>query len=342
MEARELMTTRVVSVSPNTPIGEIAKLLLAHKISAVPVVDAAGTVVGMVSEGDLLGRSEAERVARRDWWLTLLAEGEALNADFLASLRSSERAARDVMSAPVVRVTESVEASEIAALLAQYSIKRVPVVRNGKIVGIVSRADLLRALAGGEVRHPAARQHIARTRNLLAEALSTLDHHFFGEHDQGGGTGSSATQDQAAAPAGLNVADFRSLARGFEHRKAELADAARYAATERRSRRVKELINEHVRDKNWNELLHQAREAAEHGDKEFQLLRFPSDLCIDQGRAINGALAGWPRSLRGEAAEIYLRWESELKPRGFHLSARVLDYPNGMPGDIGLFLGWAE
>ncbi len=54
------------------------------------------------------------------------------------------------------------------------------------------------------------------------------------------------------------------------------------------------------------------------------------------------ALPDWPKSLRGEAAEIYLRWERELKPRGFHLTARVLDYPNGMPGDIGLSLGWTE
>jgi hypothetical protein len=84
------------------------------------------------------------------------------------------------------------------------------------------------------------------------------------------------------------------------------------------------------------------REAAEHGDREFMLLRFPSDLCTDRGRAINSALPEWPQTLRGEAAELYLRWERELKPRGFHLSARVLDFPDGMPGDVGLFLGWGE
>jgi hypothetical protein len=61
---------------------------------------------------------------------------------------------------------------------------------------------------------------------------------------------------------------------------------------------------------------------------------------VDRGRAINSALPDWPTSLRGEAAEIYLRWERDLKPRGFHLIARVLDYPRGMPGDIGLFLAW--
>jgi CBS domain-containing protein len=341
MQARDLMTTEIVSVSPDTPVRDIANLLLTHKISAVPVVDGVGQILGMVSEGDLIGRGEAEREARRDWWLALLAEGEALNADFLAGLRSSERTARDVMSAPVVRVTEGTDASEIAALLAQYRIKRVPVVRDGKVVGIVSRADLLRALASAAAQRPAAPEPVARTRNLLAQALATLDHHFFGA-DGRLGSNSPAGQDQAAARGGMSVADFRSLVTGFEHRKLEAADTARRAETERRREKVKELIDEHVPDKNWNALLHRAREAAERGEEEFQLLRFPSDLCIDRGRAINAALADWPRTLRGEAAEMYLRWERELKPRGFHLSARVLEFPHGMPGDVGLFLGWSD
>ena len=75
----------------------------------MPVVDEAGAPIGMVSEGDLIGRDEADREARRDWWLTLLAEGETLNADFLASLRAPERRARDVMAAPVVTVGEETD-----------------------------------------------------------------------------------------------------------------------------------------------------------------------------------------------------------------------------------------
>jgi hypothetical protein len=68
--------------------------------------------------------------------------------------------------------------------------------------------------------------------------------------------------------------------------------------------------------------------------------RFPSQLCSDRGRAINVSEPDWPATLCGEAAEIYLRWEHDLKPSGFHLAARVLDFPGGMPGDIGLFLVW--
>src|ERR1700738_3611190 len=93
MQAREFMTKDPVTVSADTPTPEIARLLLAHGISAAPVVDDAGTPIGMVSEGDLLGRGEADRQARRDWWLMLLAEGEALHPDFLGTPRDPQRTA---------------------------------------------------------------------------------------------------------------------------------------------------------------------------------------------------------------------------------------------------------
>jgi CBS domain-containing protein len=333
MQARDLMTTEVVAAAPDMTVREVARLLLRNQVSAVPVVDAAGAVVGMVSEGDLVGRSEAEREARRDWWLAMIAEGEELHPDFLASLRRPERTAREVMSAPVIGVSEATPAGEIAALLAQYRIKRVPVVRDGRLVGIVSRADLLRAMAG-----EAAPMPIARTRGLLAEALATLDHHFFGDREERG----ARAAKRALLPGGLSVGDFRSLVAAAARHKSETAAAAQREAAAQRSERVRQLIDEHMPDANWRALLQHAREAAERGEKEFLLLRFPSDLCADRGRAINAALSDWPRTLRGEAAEIYLRWEGELKPRGFHLMARVLDFPGGKPGDIGLFLAWGE
>jgi hypothetical protein len=80
--------------------------------------------------------------------------------------------------------------------------------------------------------------------------------------------------------------------------------------------------------------------AADKGQKDLLLLRFPCELCSDEGRAINSSLPEWPETLRGEAAEIYLHWERDLKPKGFHLVAQVLDFPGGKPGDIGLTLGW--
>src|SRR5215831_12911276 len=102
MKAKDVMTTEVVSVTPDTPTRIVASLLNSRGISAAPVIDAAGALVGMVSEGDLIGRNDSDRRARRDWWLTLLAEGEELHPNFLATLREPTQAVREVMSSPVV------------------------------------------------------------------------------------------------------------------------------------------------------------------------------------------------------------------------------------------------
>ena len=331
------MTTKVVTVAPDTPTPQIAQLLLEHGISAVPVVDSAGTAIGMVSEGDLIGRSDADRETRRDWWLSLVAEGESLNPDFLATVRRPELTARDVMSAPVIRITETTEAAEIAQLLATYRIKRVPVVRDGRVIGIVSRADLLRAFEAERAGQPSS-DHVSRARQLLADALSSIDRHFLERRHT---ADAKATPVSSPPKAGdFSAADFRVLVSDFEHQKAKRRDEANRAAAEQRRLRVKEYIDHHVALDRWNAIIHQAREAAEHGETEIMVIRFPSDLCTDRGRAINSALPEWPKTLRGEAAELYLRWQRELKPRGFHLAARVLDFSEGKPGDAGLFLGW--
>jgi CBS domain-containing protein len=163
MKAREVMTTNVVSVRPEVGTREVAKILVENGISALPVVDEEGKPIGMVSEGDLIGRHDRDSEARRDWWLVLLAEGEILNPDFLASLRTPDRRVGDIMVRPVVSVEEETEVGEIARLLMAHRIKRVPVLREGRIVGIVSRADLVRAVAeetlkptleGGGMRQP--------------------------------------------------------------------------------------------------------------------------------------------------------------------------------------------
>ena len=334
MKAREVMTAAVVSVGPDTPMCEVAKLLRDHGISALPVVDAEGAPIGMVSEGDLIGRDEADREARRDWWLTLLAEGGTLNADFVASLRAPERTARDIMAAPVVAVGEETEVCEIARLLAAHRIKRVPVLRDGRIVGIVSRADLVRMLAA-DAPKPAAGP------GMLAEVFAGLDHRFV--HRPPAAEPPRPVEPRlGSGDAGLTASDFRGLVADHEHKKLEHAQELRRAAVEQRQERVAELIGHHVSDENWRDLLHRAHQSAEQGEKEFMLLRFPSQLCSDGGRAINITETRWPETLRGEAGELYLRWERDLKPHGFPLSARLLDFPGGMPGDVGLFLIWGQ
>ncbi|MDE2229380.1 MAG: CBS domain-containing protein [Alphaproteobacteria bacterium] len=333
------MTADVAVVSPDTPTPAIARLLLDRGVSAVPVIDNTGAPVGIVSEGDLIGRGESEREARRDWWLALMAEGEPLSPDFIASLRQREQTARDIMAAPVVTVDETADVAEIARLLTTYRIKRVPVVHDGRIVGIVSRADLLRALAG-EAQHAAEAERHPAAHGLLAEAVERLDERFLGH----GHAKAAAVNGRAAPAAGgrrPSAADFRALVVDFEHQQAIHGDETRRALAERRRRAIGEIINHHVADEYWRTLLHRARTAAEHGGREAMLMRFPSDACSDGGRAINALEPDWPATLRGEAAELYLRWEHELRPRGFGLSARVLDYPGGMPGDVGLFLSWS-
>lgn len=145
--ASTLMSTKIISVAPETPVPEIARLLSLHEISAVPVIDGEGRLLGMVSEGDLMARFGAKHQLRRTWWLDMLAEGGTLAPEFVEYVEHDHRNARDVMTREVVTVTEDTELGEVSDLLLKHRIKRVPVLRGGKVVGIVSRADIIRHTA---------------------------------------------------------------------------------------------------------------------------------------------------------------------------------------------------
>jgi hypothetical protein len=136
---------------------------------------------------------------------------------------------------------------------------------------------------------------------------------------------------------------FRGFAKAFkdarDQRKQDLKDAAAKA----RQEQIQGLIAYKISDAEWDELVEHAHNAAVHGEQQILLLRFPSDLCTDDARAINNPPNDtWPQTLRGEAAEIYQRWSVALRPHGFGLSAQVLNFPDGKPGDVGLFLRWGE
>ena len=146
MKAHKVMTRDVVSVTPDTPVRKIAALLVNKGIGAVPVVDSSGAPIGIVGEGDLIRPDRAAREAWRQSWLEILAEGEPLAPELLAWLETENHSARTVMSAPVITVGEETSLQEVAEILTTRRIKSVPVVTDGRIVGIVSRADLLRAL----------------------------------------------------------------------------------------------------------------------------------------------------------------------------------------------------
>jgi CBS domain-containing protein len=143
MQAQDVMTTKVVAVAPDTPVTEIAKLLLERQISAVPVVSDDRQLLGIVSEGDLI-HGLGQEGAKRSWWLDLLASPQT-RAE--THLKVHGRLAWDVMTRSVISVTPDTPLPEIARLLEARRIKRVPVLRDGELVGIVSRADLLRAFA---------------------------------------------------------------------------------------------------------------------------------------------------------------------------------------------------
>jgi CBS domain-containing protein len=330
--ARDIMTKDVAFVRAETPIRDIAKLLADRRISAVPVLDDAGSPIGMVSEGDLLARKFASiQGERREWWLDLLAEGETLSPEFVASLQPENRAAADIMSTPVVAVEETTEIRAIARLLEEYRIKRVPVLRDGRVIGIVSRADLVRALALSEASESEAAA--TATHGLIGSFLAHLEP-----------TPAPARSPTIAPTTPVNTSlsarRFRELGAEYRRRQRAERETAHRAVEAQIEHEIREMTNNHVDDAFWQTVLKGAAEAARHGEKEFLLLRFPNALCSDGGRAINVPLDDWPKTLRGEPAELYLRWQRDLQPRGFHLTARVLEFPGGLPGDIGLFLAW--
>jgi CBS domain-containing protein len=143
MNAADIMTSDVVTVRPDTPLDQVVTLMLDGRISGVPVMDG-DYVVGMVTEGDLMRRVELGSEPRRSPLLELVSRATPLAADYV---RSHGRKASEVMTENVITVDDTTPIADIARLLETRRIKRVPVLRDGKMVGIVSRANLLRALA---------------------------------------------------------------------------------------------------------------------------------------------------------------------------------------------------
>lgn len=145
--AAQIMTRDVISVGPSTPVPQIAALLVKHAISAVPVIDAQGHLLGMVSEGDLVRPVTAEMQKKREWWLEMLAEGESLAAEFMDYISQNKRTATDLMTHEVITAPTTATMEEVAGLLDKHHVKRVPIMEGRRVVGIVSRANIIRNLA---------------------------------------------------------------------------------------------------------------------------------------------------------------------------------------------------
>jgi CBS domain-containing protein len=169
MKAMDVMVREVITVKPDDEVAAAIELLAEHDVSALPVVDDSGRVVGVLSEADLMRREEIGTERHRSWWLEAMTPGTVLAGEFA---KAHGRKVREIMSDTVVSAAEETPLAEIAGLLEKHRIKRVPILRDGKLVGIVSRSNLIQALAAS---HVAAGGDLPTDRSIRGELLDRLD-----------------------------------------------------------------------------------------------------------------------------------------------------------------------
>jgi CBS domain-containing protein len=163
MRVSEVMTAEVLTVRPETPIHEAAALMSSRGVSGLPVVDDAGRVVGILSEGDLIIRQKPREPP--PWWRQFFADAEGLAREYRKAVGAT---AGEVMTTAVLCVGPEVPVAAAAVILDERRIRRLPVVANGRLVGILSRGDLVRALAAAAPAPPASRSDAELVREMRA------------------------------------------------------------------------------------------------------------------------------------------------------------------------------
>jgi CBS domain-containing protein len=337
--AADLMKTPAVVAEETATIREVARLMLAEGIHAVPILNASGEAVGIASDGDLLGRLKGD--GRRAWWLGMLVDGSGADEAFATH---GDRPVREVMSAPLISIGPRNTAQEIAEALLTYQVKRLPVIEDGRVIGVVSRTNLL-AVVESLPRVRLENEPGAGILSFLESLVGGSSLRGVDASRTAHASAPLAVEAPTPAPAPqpelqFSAADFHARVSSFKAETFDHKEKEKKAADLERRRQIKALVDQHVNAHLWQEMLLHAKLAAAGGDTEYMLLQFPSDLCTDGGRRIDVAEEGWEETLRGEAAEIYDRWRRELKPQGFGLSARNVTYVEGIIGDLGLFLTW--
>ncbi len=167
MKVEEIMTKDVITVSPKTPIHEAAQLMIDHGVSGLPVVDDAGSVVGIVSEGDLILREKPRE--RAPWWRLFFGDAERLAREYQ---KAHGMTVGEVMTRSLIAVSPDFPIESAALILDQHRIRRVPVVAEGQLLGILSRGDLIKALAKAPARaggQPSDERLVREMRARLAE-----------------------------------------------------------------------------------------------------------------------------------------------------------------------------
>lgn len=215
MQAKDVMTMAVATIAADATVQDAAKVMVERRVSGLPVVDAHGRVAGMLSEGDLPRRTELGTDRQSSWWLQLLSlADENAAADFV---KTHATRVADVMTRPVISVGETEPLEILALLLEKHRIKRVPVLREGRLVGVVSRADLVRRLAMAQPSKPATDSDCALRKNVLqAFEGAGADTTYVGVTVSSGvvhlwGVVTSQVEKQALRVAAENVADARSV-----------------------------------------------------------------------------------------------------------------------------------
>jgi CBS domain-containing protein len=323
----ECMTTPVVTVGPDDSGRTAAEIMLRLHVSGLPVVDRHGLPLGVVSESDFHFADAATRRKQREAWVKILSEGQELAGDYLAVLEREGGCVRQIMASPAICVDESAGIEEAGALMSQHRIKRLPVLRDGVVVGVVTRADLLRFFAPEATPQP---RPVTPEffEEVVGEALAAEP--------------KPAPPPVAAGADTVTAAALKDLVAQFERNKSRMRADVQRLGKEKREEQVKLLLKSRFTDLEFAQLLSKAREAAARGETGAPALVFPAALCTDGGRTINLPDPDWPTSLRGKAADFFLRWEQELRPLGFGLTARIVSFPDGFPGDAELSLAWGR
>ena len=187
MNAADVMTTKVTTVTPESSVGDAAKLMLQYRISGLPVVDRKGELVGIVTEGDFLRRGETGTQRRRPRWLEFILGPGRLSSEYV---QAYGRKIADVMTSNPVSITEDVSLENVVDTLERHRVKRLPVMRDGKLVGIVSRANLVQALATVLPRAEGPRPEDSEIRRQILEEI--------GRHPWGGNLVNVTVRDGVA------------------------------------------------------------------------------------------------------------------------------------------------
>jgi CBS domain-containing protein len=180
MNASDVMVCDVVTVGPEDAVSKAVQLLVDHDISALPVVDGERRVIGILSEADLLHREKIGTEKHRTWWLEAVTPPSLLALDYA---KSHGRRVAELMSEDIISANEDTPLSELANILEKHRIKRVPILKDGKLVGIVSRSNLIQALASAPSKSEKDQLTDREIRSVILARLGEQSWTDFGERN---------------------------------------------------------------------------------------------------------------------------------------------------------------